>query len=305
MNHKLIDSGRLAGAITKTASRQTYYTIALLADQDRTIDAYRAYAYFRWVDDQLDQGQLSQAERLAFVQRQVTLIDAGYQGHWPADLTPEERLAAELIGTDPEPASGLHSYFRQMLAVMAFDAERRGRLISRAELTEYSRWLATAVTEAMHYFIGHDAAAPRSADRYAAVTAAHITHMLRDTVEDLDAGYFNVPAELLAAYDLAPDELGAQPYRTWVKGRVELAHAYFETGRRYLAQVACRRCRWAGHAYIARFTGVLDAVERAGYDLRRAHFQPGLLNGLGALGRSLLSTPSRHPATRASLGTKS
>ena len=124
-------------------------------------------------------------------------------------------------------------------------------------MTEYSRWLATAVTEALHYFIGHDAATPHSDERYAAVTAAHITHVLRDTREDLEAGYFNVPVELLAAHDLAPDELGAQPYRVWVKGRVELAHAYFETGRRYLAQVACRRCRLAGYTYIARFEGVL------------------------------------------------
>lgn len=33
---------------------------------------------------------------------------------------------------------------------MGFDAKRHGRLISQVELNEYTRWLATAVTEAMH-----------------------------------------------------------------------------------------------------------------------------------------------------------
>ena len=44
----------LAPSITKAASRQTYYTIRFLVDRERVADAYRAYAYFRWVDDTLD-----------------------------------------------------------------------------------------------------------------------------------------------------------------------------------------------------------------------------------------------------------
>ena len=84
-----------------------------------------------------------------------------------------------------------------MMAVMAFDADRRGRLISQAELNEYTHWLAVAVTEAMHYFIGHDCASPLGPTRYLAVTGAHITHMLRDALEDVEAGYYNLPAELV------------------------------------------------------------------------------------------------------------
>ena len=44
----------IAASITKAASKQTYYTIRFLADRERVADAYRAYAYFRWVDDRLD-----------------------------------------------------------------------------------------------------------------------------------------------------------------------------------------------------------------------------------------------------------
>ena len=44
----------LASAITKAASKQTYYTIRFLVDRPLVDDAFRAYAYFRWVDDVVD-----------------------------------------------------------------------------------------------------------------------------------------------------------------------------------------------------------------------------------------------------------
>ena len=44
----------IASSITKAASKQTYYTIRFLVDRERVDDAYRAYGYFRWVDDTLD-----------------------------------------------------------------------------------------------------------------------------------------------------------------------------------------------------------------------------------------------------------
>ena len=43
-----------AAEITYAASKQTYYTSNFLVDRDLTDDAYRTYAYFRWVDDILD-----------------------------------------------------------------------------------------------------------------------------------------------------------------------------------------------------------------------------------------------------------
>ncbi len=99
-------------------------------------------------------------------------------------------MLMELIRSEREERSGLRSYVHNMMAVMAFDAERRGRLISVDELKEYTRHLATAVTEAMHYFIGYGCKSPQDQTRYLAVSAAHITHMFRDTLDDIEAGYF-------------------------------------------------------------------------------------------------------------------
>ena len=195
-------------------------------------------------------------------------MDGCYRDQPVADLTPEECLLANLIQHDTDKNSGLQAYIRNMMAVMAFDADRRGRLISQSELDEYTRWLAVAVTEALHYFIGHNNASPQGEMRYLAVTGAHITHMLRDAVEDARAGYYNIPREVVAAHGIAPWDVGSKAYRDWVKESTQKARACFRIGRDYLAQVENLRCRIAGYAYIRHFEMVLNCIEREGCLLR-------------------------------------
>lgn len=262
----------LAAAMTRAASTQSYYTIRLLADRDRRADAYRAYAYFRWVDDLVDgDGPLGEAR--AFLRRQQALLDAGYAGRMPADLRPEESLLAELIAGDNETDSGLQVYLRHMMAVMAFDAGRRGRLISAAELEEYSRLLATAVMEALLHFIGHGQPAPDGPARYSAVVGAHIIHMLRDAAEDAAAGYVNVPAEYLAAHRLDPTDTAHPAYVAWARERVALARACFDEGRATIAALDNPRRRLAGFAYLARFEWLARLIARDDYHLRPSYPQ--------------------------------
>jgi len=284
----------LAPSITKAASKQTYYTIRFLADRDRVADAYRAYAYFRWVDDTLDAGNTSLSganaidtpwhrtpgqvcpggqcqgarERIAFLERQKSLLKRCYRCESIQDATLEENMLIELVQHDHEKNSGLQSYLHNMMQVMEFDAKRRGQLITQTELHDYTRWLANAVTEAMHYFIGHDCFSPQDETRYLAVSAAHITHMLRDTFDDMQVGYYNIPREVLEANHIGPQDVQSDAYRAWVKSRVLLAREYFKAGKGYFAQVQNPRCRLASFAYIARFEWLLDTIEREGYTLR-------------------------------------
>ncbi len=275
--------------ITRAASRHTYYTIRFLVDRDRTLNAYRAYAYFRWVDDWLDEELSERCKQLAFVERQQALLNACYQGERPGDLTAEERMLVDLIRSDREQNSGLQSYLRNMMSVMAFDAGRRGRLVSQEELAAYSRHLSIAVTDALHYFIGHDDPSPRNDSRYLSVTAAHVTHMLRDTFEDIAAGYYNVPREFLESQRIAPWDVESDGYRMWVKRRVQLARAYFNAGKDYLAHVKNPRRRIAGYAYMARFQGALEVIEREDYRLRPEGPERKSLKAGTRMGWSVLS----------------
>lgn len=284
-----------AEAVTRAASTQTYFTIRCLADRPFMADAYRAYAYFRWLDDALDQTLPTPADRLAFLARQKAIIDHCYRGGWPGSLSPEERWIIRLIRHDQKENSGLGLYINQMMAVMAFDARRKDRLISEAELAAYTRALATAVTEALHYFIGHNHPSPQGEGRYQAVTGAHITHMLRDTIEDTAVGYYNISREYLEAHGLAPTDVYHPAYQAWVCHRVQAARRCFHAGRMAMAQVQNRRCRLAGHAYIARFEVVLDAIEKDGCRLRpdypeRKSKRAGLKMGLSALSQTFLAS---------------
>ncbi len=271
MNTKPHLSQNLAAAITKTASKQTYYTIRFFVDRQRVDDAYRAYGYFRWVDDVLDARTGDQSEKIRFVNRQSELLDALYRGETPLKLCDEEEMLSGLVRHDTEENSGLRIYLRKMMGVMNFDSRRRGLLISQSELTEYSRMLATAVTEAMYYFIGHDDPVPGKDVRYLPVIAAHITHMLRDTFEDVDAGYFNIPREYLDRHRISPYDTESEAYRKWIRHRVQLAQRYFKAGRSCLAQVKSLRCRLAGYVYTARFEWVLRTIEQENFCLRSAY----------------------------------
>ena len=267
MDRQANSSGRLAASITRFSSKQTYYTIRLFADRDRKADAYQAYGYFRWVDDVIDEETGSNEERIAFANRQKSLLESCYRGEIPNNLSPEEWMLVDLIRHDTEKNSGLQIYLRNMMDVMIFDARRRGQLVSQVELFEYSQKLAKAVTEALYYFIGHDDPSPQHEARYLAVTAAHMTHMLRDTVEDIDNGYFNIPREYLETRGITPNDVKSRVYREWVCGRVQLARGYFKLARECTARVKNFRCRLAGYAYTARFEWMLRKIERDNYCL--------------------------------------
>lgn len=280
-NKQTCSSGYLAAAITKAASKQTYYTIKFFVDRERITDAYRAYGYFRWVDDVIDAESGLMSEKIAFADRQKSLLESCYCGETPSILHPEEWMIVDLIRNDTEKNSGLQMYLRNMMDVMLFDASRRGRIISQSELFDYSHKLAKAVTESLYYFIGHDDPTPRLEARYMAVTAAHITHMLRDALEDAQNEYYNIPGEYLATRGIKPEDVKNQAYRDWVCGRVQLARGYFKMGKECTAQVRNLRCRLAGYAYTARFEWMLNAIERDAYCLRSEyHGRKSLWAGL-------------------------
>ncbi len=285
-----------ARSITRISSKQSYYTARLLVDRDLVDDCFRAYGYFRWADDVVDQAtpvdgattvdrattvdewSRSQNERISFIRRQRELLDGLYRNEWPSDLAREEKIIADLVRHDRGEDTGLQSFIRNFLAIIEFDAHRRGRLISQRELTWYSSRLGQAVTDAIQYFIGNGHPYPTADNRYLAATAAHITHMLRDMVEDVADGYINVPGEYLDAHGIGPEDLESPAMRDWVRRRVQLARQYFRDGKQYIDGLDVLRCKIAAHWYCARFEGVLDTIERDGFALRATYSERSKLS---------------------------
>jgi len=311
----------LSRSITWSSSKQTYYTARLLVDKDLVNDCYRAYGYFRWADDIIDapasfdaaasgdavaSGDVSPQpsdEHISFIRRQRKLIDRLYRSERPDDLTLEEEMVADLISHEkadklhPGGISGLESFVRNFLVILEFDAHRRGRLISQQELTWYSNCLGKSVTDGIQYFIGNGHPYPATENRYLAATAAHITHMLRDMVLDIDDGYI-IPREYLEAHSISPQDVDSLPFRAWVRDRVEKARQYFREGKRYLDELDVLRCKIAGYWYCARFEGVLDTIERDGYILRAAYNERRTLSTWLKMAWLSVSVTLRHIARR-------
>jgi len=288
----------LGRSITWASSKQSYYTARLLVDKDLVNDCYRAYAYFRWADDIIDVSSQSSDERTSFIGRQRELIDRLYRGERPDDLTPEEEMVADLISHDRGENSGLQSFIRNFLAVLEFDAYRKGRPISLDELTWYSNCLGKSVTDGIQYFVGNGHPYPATENRYLGAAAAHMTHMLRDMVLDTADGYVNIPREYLAAHGISPQDVDSPPFRAWVRGRVAQARGYFREGKRYLDELDVLRCKIAGYWYCIRFEGVLDAIERDGYVLRAVYDERRRLPTWLKIARVGVSLTLRHLARR-------
>ena len=266
-------SAELAKSITRAGSKQTYYTARFMVDKDLVGDFYRAYAYFRWIDDVIDVSSRTDDERLSFITRQKELIEDLYQKEQVENLTAEEDILKDLIENDRGEDSGLQSFLCNMFAIIEFDAKRKGRLVSSGELNWYVDTLGTSVTDGLLYFIGNGSNYPNSENRYQAGVAAHITHLLRDMHQDNADGFINIPREYLEEHNLKPLDMDAQLYKSWVQERVELARVYFTEGKRYLDQLSVLRSKIVGHWYSARFEVVLDTIERDGYFLRRDYHE--------------------------------
>ena len=264
-------SAKLARSITWASSKQSYLTARLLADRALADDCLRAYAYFRWADDRIDIFLSGSEERTAFIKRQKALIDSLYLGVRPDDLTPEEAMLADLVAHDRGLESGLRSFIRNFMSVIEFDAHRHGRIASSHELSAYTTCLATAVMDGLQYFIGNGHPYPKTHERGLAVTGAHITHMLRDLLEDFSTGLVNIPVEYLESHGIdLTGEINAQ-LCPWVRDQVGLARYCLQEGKTYIDSLEVLRCKLAGVWYCARFECVLNAIERDGYRLREEY----------------------------------
>jgi phytoene/squalene synthetase len=104
-----------------------------------------------------------------------------------------------------------------------------------------------------------------------AVTGAHITHMLRDLLEDIPLGIINIPHEAIRAYGISMEDLQSESFRLWVREQTESARQAFQAGKDYIESINILRCKLAGVWYLARFECILNAIERDGYRLRREY----------------------------------
>lgn len=259
----------LAETITRNSSIQTYVTIKFFVDKLLVNDCFKAYAYFRWLDDEIDIRRRTRKSRIGFIKNQKIIIQKSYLGKMPAILSPHEKLIAELILTNPDKKSKLGSFILNFFRIIEFDAYRKNSLVSQKELMWYSKTLSMAVTDGIEYFVNHNFNYPRSDDHYRAGIAAHIIHMLRDYREDIDEGFINIPKEYLQKHQIQPGDLHSASFRDWVKDQTSLARNNLRLGKQYISMLPVLKGKIVAYLYCARFEMFLNIFEKDGLNLRR------------------------------------
>ena len=284
-------TAKLAKSITKKASKQTYYTARYMVDRNLVDDFFRAYAYFRWMDDMIDETLESQKERFSFIKRQRELIDALYQKQTPNSLNTYEEIVAVLIEHDQNANSKLQSFIRNMFAIVEFDAYRKGQIITEEQLEWYTNCVAKSTTDGLQYFIGNDHEYPIDENQYFAAKAAHIVHLLRDTVEDLQNGFINIPKEHIELHGIDISQMESPAFRAWVRERTAKAREYFIKGKQYLETLSVYRCKTVGLWYCARFEPILNQIENENYILKSSYEEKGKSSKLLKMARLTMVAP--------------
>ena len=261
----------LAERITRKSSVQTYITIMFLVDKPLMQQCFQAYAYFRWLDDQIDLVSSTKKERLRCIKRQQQLIQESYDNTMQQELIPEEQLIADLIQSNRDRNSKLAMFIMNFFEIIAFDARRKHSLISKKELDWYSKTLSIAVTSGIEYFINSNYGYPSSSHRYDAGIAAHIAHMLRDYREDLNEGFFNIPKEYLKQKGVTPQDIDSADLRELVKIQVQRARTLLITGKAYISRLPVLRGKLAAYWYCCRFENILDRLEKDNYVLHETY----------------------------------
>ncbi|MEX2315457.1 MAG: phytoene/squalene synthase family protein, partial [Thermomicrobiales bacterium] len=217
--------------ILATHARTSFNFAARFLPQPQRADAIDLYAFFRTLDDLVDE-----SPRAAGTQSIAAELD-----NWQAWLNgtrrgsgPREPLATNLsrvVNSNDIPVE----VFQHMIEGLRADLEPRD-IESDVELQTYCYRVASTVGHAMAHVLGATSPpAQAAAEKLGA--AMQLTNILRDVGEDLDAGRVYLPATLLARHGLCRADLltmrhdAAGPddrFRNVMRGQIGDARTLYE-----------------------------------------------------------------------------
>ncbi len=130
--------------------------------------------------------------------------------------------------------------------------------------------------------------------------AMQLTNVLRDVAEDLDAGRLYLPADELARFGLDRAELECRratpAFQAFMQFQITRARALFDAADSVVGLFPRDGSRLTVRLLQRTYAGILDGIERLGYDVFRARAYVSGPRKLAILGRALWSErPLRSP----------
>ena len=240
------------------------------------------YAFARSADDLADEGDACPEQRLAALRAYETALDGIAAGSRPGHPM-FERLADVVAAyrLDLQPLRDLLSAFRQDVVTTRYTAF--------PALLDYCRRSANPVGRLMLALYGvDDATSLRQSD--AVCSALQLINFWQDVAIDIQKGRIYLPLEDLARFGVSEDDIRAgrdsAAWRQLMRFEVERARALMLEGAPLAARLP-GRIGWELRLVVQGGLRILEAIERAGYDVFRRRPRLGRLDWVAVIWRAL------------------
>jgi phytoene synthase len=269
---------------------RTFYLATRMLPAWKRRHVHALYGFTRHTDDIVDSmAAWSPPARAARLYHWVDRFRAALAGDWVDDpVLPALLHTMELFGLDRADFTAFLASMEMDLAITAYD--------TYDDLLDYMAGSGAAIGSMMLPILGvrtGDLDAAREPARQLGL-AFQLTNFIRDVGEDLDRGRIYLPLKDLADHGVTPLDLEARaataPVRALIAFEVGRARAHYAAAAAGIPMLESRSQACIRAAYRL-YRGILDEVERAGYDVFRRRATVSTRRRLSVAAACLVTPP--------------
>ena len=263
----------------RTKAHYENFPVGLFVPRARRPYVYAIYTFARAADDFADE-PIYEGVRQQKLEQWEALLEAAYRGEAEGPIFVALAETVRKLEVPKQLLLDLLSAFKQDTV--------KSRYASWEELIDYCRRSANPVGRlVLHVFEEKDPALPPLSD--AICTGLQLANHWQDLALDLGKDRIYVPRELLAAHGVPEWDLNAgrvtDGFRSLMQELIRRTRSLFDRGRPLCDCIGRElsfemRLTWLGGS------GILDAIERAGYDVFRRRPRYGLVAKLALAWRA-------------------
>lgn len=256
---------RKAKSITKKYAK-TFYLASKFLPEDKRMATYSVYTICRITDESVD-------DPLHLGQESLNRIKEGIESAYSSRELDDDLLLCfrETINKYEIPKG----YFDELIEGMGMDLVIN-RYRNFKDLEVYCYRVAGVIGLIMLKIFGYN---EPIAEKYAISLgiALQLTNILRDIGEDFQRGRIYLPLDEMQRYGVTENDISAQKiderFKEFMDFQIKRARQYYAVAQEGIGLIPEPRSRFVASVAKELYSGILDSIERNGYDIysQKAH----------------------------------
>lgn len=229
------------------------------------------YSYFRWVDDCADEGNLTNTEKITFIDKQIDLIKTINSGKTIDDNLQEGEIYVEELFKF-ERKEYLYSYVYNMLECIKFDIQRTGKSVKESELNFYFSKEVLSYLNTFNLFC--------STKYFAELDVSHEgiagkwAHILRDMQKDYISNLYNITFEDQIKYNINLNGLfdadNKKGFSKYVEEKTQEAFALFKHSRPFIRKYKSLRFKFIVFTLCVKYVAYLIKIKSLKFEINKS-----------------------------------